>query len=155
MRGFTAAAVMISIAAGGPAWAAVDCSALLNQGYTCAVPIASGQPVGELARLGAGVQNTGTAGFTPVTRNLNVGDRFNVGSSGSTFITAGPECQSLQLPANAAVSVTEINGCAAVKIENNPTTAGGDNGAAMGLGVAAVGAGVVAGFVLLNNKASP
>lgn len=155
MRGFTAAAVMISIAAGGPAWAAVDCSALLNEGYTCAVPIAPGQPVGELTRLGAGVQNTGTGGFTPVKSNLNVGDQFNVGSDGATFITAGPECQTVQVPVNSIVTVTEINGCAAVKIENNPTIAGGDNGAAMGLGVAAVGAGVVAGVVLLNNKASP
>ena len=53
------------------------------------------------------------------------------------------------------VSVTEIDGCAAVKIENKPTVAGDNNGAAMGLGLAVVGGGAIAGVVLLNKQASP
>lgn len=157
MRKLAALTVMAILTTVGAAWAqAPNCSALLDEGYLCAVPINTpGQPIGELAKLGAGAQNVGTAGFTPVTSNLNVGDQFNVGADGTTFITAGPECQSRQLPANVSVSVTEIDGCAAVKIEDNPTIAGNNNGTGMALGVAAVGGGVAAGVLLLNKQASP
>ena len=153
MRGAAALTLAVGLASASASWAqAPNCSALLDKGYLCAVPITTpGQPIGELAKLGAGAQNASTVGFTPITSNLNVGDQFNVGSDGTTFITAGPECQSRQLPANVTVTVTEIDGCAAVKVENNPTIAGDNNGAAMGLGLALVGAGGVAGVVLLNN----
>ena len=155
MRGAAALTLAVSLASASASWAqAPNCSALLERGYLCAVPITPGQPIGELAKLGAGARNAGTAGFTPLTSNLNVGDQFKVGSDGTTFITAGPECQTRQLPANVTVSVIEIDGCAAVKIENNPVVAG-YNGAAVGLGLAAVGAGAVAGLVLLNKQASP
>lgn len=154
MRGLIAVTVLVSLASTGAGWAATDCSALLNQGYVCAVPIAPGQPIGELSKLGAGLQNAGTGGFTPVTRDLNVGDLFTVGSDGSTFVTAGPECQSRKLPANSTVSVVQIDGCAAVKVENNPAVLANHGGTGMAVAGATVAAGVVAG-VVLSNQASP
>lgn len=160
MRGLLALVMATSVASVGPAWAAMDCNALLNQGYDCAVPITPGQAPGQLTKYSTGVEKTGEGGFTPApaTTNLNVGDTVVIGSQGMSFITAGPACQARQLPLGVTVSVTEIDGCAAFRINRLPATAGGtgggDNGVGIALGAAAVGGGVAAALLLKSPSKS-
>lgn len=160
MRGILALALACSVAAVGPAWAAADCNALLQQGYDCSAPITPGRAPGQLTKYSTGVEKTGEGGFTPApaTTNLNVGDTVVIGSQGMSFITAGPACQARQLPLGVTVSVTEINGCAAFRINRFPAaaggTGGGGNGVGIALGAAAVGGGVAAALLLKSPSKS-
>ncbi len=152
--------VLVAVLASGAA-AAPNCSALLSQGCTCAVPVEAGSPVGTLAVIAGDVRKSGAQQYTPLAVNtvvnLQPGDGILVGDRGEAELSAGGRCQARKLGPQSSLVVREVNGCACVAVVGRQQTDTTETGSiAVGVGgavAAAAGAGGL--FLLLDHPISP
>lgn len=137
-----------------------QCSALLDQGCACAVPLESldGNVFGTLEPISGDVLLTRTTGSqTAISiENVSVGDSVTVLENGNALLNAGPTCQ-LQLPAQSSLVVREVEGCACAslvevqRVASVPATEA--TGSGRGVLAAAVALAVAGGAaaILLSN----
>lgn len=152
-------ALIAAIPIGGPvfsgaAFAEAQCSALLNQGCACAVPLESLREgvFGQLNPIVGDVLLTKVSGSHAATsvENVSVGDGIVVLENGNASLNAGPSC-TLQLPAQSSLVIRAVEDCACASLvetqrvaqSQNPSGGGGRGGAALAAAAAigVVGAG--------------
>jgi hypothetical protein len=132
--------------------AAPNCSALLKQGCTCAIPLgAEADPIGSLTNIKGDVLVSGAGGFTPITAAVpvKVGDSIIVPTGGHAVFVAGSSCNR-DLPSESNLVIRDIGGCAcAMKVEANVDvkTTTGQIGTVVGLGALLAGGGTAALFL--------
>jgi hypothetical protein len=150
------ATLFASLALSLPVHAQSQCSALIDQGYSCALPLNEFQN-GTTARLSAikgDIQITSDTQFSQAASvvPLNVGDAVVVLSGGSANLAFGPAC-SRQLPAQSSLVVRTQDGCvypSIVEVQEfaqSQNLSVGEEGSA-GMGAALVGEGLLASAAL-------
>ena len=119
MRRVLAAFILVAPTLSGAAFAQAQCSALLDQGCACAVPLEAlrGNEFGELNPIVGDVLLTRTSGSHAVTsvENVNVGDGVVVLENGKASLKSGPSCL-LQLPAQSSLVIRAVEGCACASL---------------------------------------
>jgi hypothetical protein len=146
---------MAAVVGGGAGAQEAACSALLAQGCTCAAPIVAGSAVGQLSGVQGNVVVSGRANFTPINvpTGLSAGDGILIGPNSTALVTMGANCENHALPANTSASITQMNGCACLTVQSNPTTGAlPGNGNVVGF---ATQAGFWATVLLLSHRHTP
>lgn len=162
-----AVAALLAIPAyAGAAHAQSQCSALIDQGYSCALPLSEFHhgTTATLSAIRGDVQITSDLQFSQAASvvPLNVGDAVVVLSGGSANLAFGPAC-SRQLPAQSSLVVRTQDGCVYPSIvvvqefaQSQSLSVGEEEenddgmGAAVAGGGLLLGAGVAAALLLME-----
>jgi hypothetical protein len=151
MRRSAILALVLSMAAASGTHAAPNCNALLSEGCACAAPIAPDRPVGKLTGIEGDVRKTGRGEYTPLaseTEDLNPDDGVVIGDGGKAYLTAGSNCQRLELRPRTSLVVREVDGCACVALVGSEGIQPLETGSTgEGAGDAALAAGFLGGTV--------
>lgn len=98
----------------GSSQAQSQCSALIDQGFACAVPAAEFIPdtTAILSQISGEVRVTSDTQYAPVTSAtaLDIGDAVVVLESASALLTFGPTCLR-PLPAQSSIVIRSTKGC--------------------------------------------
>lgn len=135
-----------------PSFAQSQCSALIDQGYLCAMPQSefTAETSAILSRINGNVQITTGGEFSPASSSvpLGIGDAVVVLESASALLSFGPTCLR-PLPAQSSVVIRVADGCVYPSIvETQQFAAPQTNPAGEGLGGAGSSLGLVGGGVL-------